>query len=221
MKLFPAFIFSIILLTGAISVKAQRKYFKTPNNFGNYKATLFLKNGKPEEGKLSFDVHKDAEHVTIDTDKGEHTYRVTEVAGFQKGDDYYAMESFDPWDSRIKYSNRFMKRLTDSSSRIHLYELDYFEEDWDGYQGKKGGIQVITRRSYFIRFSSFSATHALELFSKSLVNDFDTKLAPAFNDCSAVQEAIKTKKYFYKRSDKVKEAKEVWENIIKEYNSCK
>lgn len=215
----------LLAFTGILFLSAcgRLSSFESPNHLRNINSTLYLANGKQFEGKLIIqmgNLFSSNVKLLAEGDSKAMQFPLTEVVGYRVGDDYYALKDRKGGLGTGRHYS-FMKRLTPSDSRMHLYE-DRQREVTSG----KGNLQRDNQyhHEYFLELPT---ERGLEVYASSasrLVPHFEEKMSHIVGDCLALAQKIINKEdgYFYHQVSFSRQHRaEVLLRIIKEYNQCK
>ena len=198
-------------------------YFNTPNDLRNIRGTVFLTNGKSVDGKIIINKSNflsSPVKVYTEGDKKPMQFPLMDVKGYQIRGDYYALKEIK---GGISIGNRysFMKRLTNESSRIQLFENVEKHTSSSGYNNTISTTTYETE--YFMQLPSEEGDAVWSLSSNKFVPNFDEKMSRMVSDCPALAQKIADKEegYFYRQVTMFKEKRaDVLLNIISEYNNC-
>ena len=199
--------------------------FDTPNSLRNIAGTLFLTNGKSVEGKLVIqrgNMFGSDIKVYTEGDKKPMQFNVDEVEGYRIRNDYYALKEKK---GGIGLGRRlsFMKRLTQESSRIHLYEdMEKVSDTRRANNNTYTNYRYETE--YYLQLPGDGTSDVYPLGGSKFVPNFDEKMSRLLSDCPSLARKIAAKEtgYFYAQVSLFKEKRaEVLFNIIDEYNRCK
>ena len=193
-------------------------YFKTPNDVYKTSATIYLEDGAEKTGELTtqFETGFDAlKFITLFHKETGNTENINieNIKYYKVNNNCYVPKKID-LNLNGTYHLLFVKRLTEESSKIHLYELPQL------YKSTGTGED---RTLYFISFSTHSKYEVWSIYSKKLLPDFEYKMSDVVSDCPSLAEKIKEKNkdYYIPRVSFPDSKKlEIYKRIIAEYNNC-
>lgn len=205
--------FAVLAQTGCSSTG----YFGSPNSVLKKDAVVHLNDGTQKNGLLSISMDNTTypvNFVRLKTNAAEEKIPIESIAFYSINKEVFVakMVTLD-YDGPQRLL--FVKRLTEETSKIKLYELTQEKIYRDD------GQDLLM---YFIALSSFEKLETWGLGSKNLVPNFNEKMSTIVADCPALAEKIRNKEkgYFISQlglSNLTK--REVLLRIIEAYNNCK
>jgi len=212
-------IFIVLLLLAGCKTSS---YFLTPNEMQRAGVTLVYTDGREAKGLLTVS-HENYNSIHSTYDKyidfipegKDSSMRVSmlDLAGYWHESDFYALRKVDiTMDGNEMVI--FLKRLTDSNSRIQLYEL---------HESGRGNQTGEEKYSYYLSFSSTPPLVAINTRSVRFLPDFDRKMSLMVSDCPKLANKILSRENGYNipmASFNRKIHPEVMMRIIREYNQC-
>ncbi len=214
------FIVLLSLILVANILFAQKKIFKSPNDFKNVSATLYLKSGKKLEGNISLDFTKTNEEFTYKPEEGtERTYSVYDVSKFDINDKIYEKKQIDTAGTGMKYTERFVLVISETWSKLVLYQYDYLPADIKN--PPTNASTTITNKMYFVTVPKIDKEKIVGVYNNKLVPQLDVKLATALKDLLplATKIGMKDKGYYYDEKTPVPAVVKIWKTIVEEYNA--
>jgi hypothetical protein len=215
-------IFSLIFLVAvSVHAMAQKRVFKSPNDFQNVGGVLNLKSGKKLEGTLSLDYTKLHEEITYKPDEGrEKTFAAEDILSFELSDRVYVRKDLDTSGTGIRHTSRFCLRISETYSKLVLYQYDYLPADLANPPKTPLPANMLSKM-YFVQVPKIDAKKILGIFHKKLVPGFDIKMATALKDLLplATRIGMKDKGYFYDEKTPVPAVIKIWKTIVEEYNA--
>ena len=195
-------------------------YYATVNNMGAQPATLTLTNGQVLNGKIqirTFDSYSTISNVAFaeGISKTYKTYYLNEIDFlFFNGSNYSVknLKGNDMWGGNAL---RFIKELTPAGSKLQLFEHETISKGTDGKEIKETQL--------FVQLPG-NTRDVYNAQSEKFIPNFDEKVAPYTAACMALTTKIKTKDkdFFYAFVNQgALRRKQVWMNIVNEYNNCK
>ena len=211
----------ISLITLMLTSCKTASYFDTPDNIRNMEGTLFLKNGRSVDGKITINsvaFSSSAVKVYTPGDKKPMQFRRDDVTGYQMRNDYFALQQIR---GGISFGGQysFMKRLTPADSRIQLFEQTE-------KVSSRGNNQVTGYRyetNFYMQLPGEDGNGVWAVNSNKFVPNFDEKMSRMVADCPNLSKKIASKEegYFYAQVSLFREKRaDVLLNIIREYNEC-
>lgn len=199
---------------------AQKRYFKTANDFKNVSATVYLKSGKKMEGNLSLDYSKTNEEFSFKPEEGSvRTYSVYDISKFEINDKQYVKKIIDTAGTGLKNNEHFVLIISETYSKLVLYQYDYFPSDIKNPPA--GASQAVAAKMYFVMVPKIEKEMIISVYSKKLVPQLDVKLSTALMDLLplATHIAMKDKGYYYEEKTPVTQVVKIWKTIVEEYNA--
>jgi hypothetical protein len=212
LKLILPFLSGILLLSCKIV-----GYFNTPNDVLKKESTIYLQNGDQKKGLITvqFETGHDAKN-TISLQEGEIELDIPldSIRYYKVNEEVYVPKLIDV-DLDDNNKLLFVKRLTNETSKIHLYEL---------FIQRKNTNDGMERYYYFIQLPHFDRFETLNIAHRKLVPNFEEKMSKLVEDCPSLSGKIKQKQegYFLRQLtlSNVKKI-DVLTKIINDYNNCK
>lgn len=195
-------------------------YFTTVNNMGGQPATLNLTNGQSLTGKIqikTFDDYSTISNIAFaeGVSKTYKTYYLNEIDFlFFNGSNYSVknLKGNEMWGGNAL---RFIKELTPANGKIQLFEYVTISKSTDGKEIKEAQL--------FVQLPG-NQRDVYNAQSEKFIPNFDEKVSPYVSSCLAVADKIKAKDkdFFYAFVNQgALKRKQVWMNIINEFNNCK
>ncbi|SDJ72135.1 hypothetical protein SAMN04487898_10491 [Pedobacter sp. ok626] len=195
-------------------------YYATVNNMGAQPATLTLTSGQVLNGKIqirTFDSYSTISNVAFaeGVSKTYKTYYLNEIDFlFFNGSNYSVknLKGNDMWGGNAL---RFIKELTPAGSKLQLFEHETISKGTDGKEVKETQL--------FVQLPG-NTRDVYNAQSEKFIPNFDEKVAPYTTACIALTNKIKAKDkdFFYAFVNQgAVRRKQVWMNIVNEYNNCK
>lgn len=215
----------LMAMTLALSSCRTAAYFDSPNDLNYISGTLYLTNGEKIDGKLSINESTGGPvKIYVDGEKKPQRYRYPDIEGYSVRNEFYEFkEILDGMAFNRAYRFRFMKRLTNERSKIHLYEyLDKQTHSRYGY--RRSGSFTSVEKTYYVQLPSEKEDGVWNINLSKFTPNFDEKMSKIVNDCPALSKKIanKEKGYFYSQMGGSEEKRvDILLNIIKEYDQCK
>lgn len=207
--------FAIVCL---LNLSCTAEYFHTANDVYKTKATVYLKNGTQKNGELTIQLENGVEANPAGISLMAPGSPVEEHLNFADINAYvingvtYLPKCINLYTAGLN-RGLFVKRLSDSASKILLFELE---------QKRKSSDTGEERSLYFVLIPSHSVTELIELHSSLLVPSFETKMSAFVADCPSLAAKIKNREngYFYNFMTPEFKKIEVVKRIIREYEVC-
>ena len=210
-------IFSGIVVIFLISCNSS--FYNNVNDMGGQPATLYLKNGNVFNGKLeirSFDEFSSVQKITFsegNTNRYQWFYP-KDIEGIYFNGAKYSLELIQAMDMWNKRAYKFLKNITPNQGKMQIFE--------DGYTQKNsfGNIEKVTK--LYIKLPNNEGVFDAQ--SDRFVPNFNEKVSRYLSDCPSVSSRILNKEkefsYAFVNQGEV-QRKQVWMNIVFEYNQCK
>jgi hypothetical protein len=212
----PLFVFCLLLGCKPTA------YFLSPNEVQKEKVVLFLRSQEKLTGEIniafenSFNSPMENNSFIKFLPDGKSTEEIiylTEITGYLRGNDFYALKKVDLFMNNTSYL-LFVKRLTGETSRIQLYEL---------YESGRGNATNEIKYSYYLSLPDYDPLETVNTRSSAIIPSFDQKMSDIVSDCPTLANKIKSKDngYFIPFATfNIKKHPDVLLKIINEYNSC-
>ena len=195
-------------------------YYATVNNMGGQPATLNLTNGQSLTGKIqikTFDDYSTIRNIAFaeGVSKTYKTYYLNEIDFlFFNGSNYSVknLKGNEMWGGNAL---RFIKELTPANGKIQLFEHETISKSTDGKELKETQL--------FVQLPN-NQRDVYNAQSETFIPNFDEKVAQYLTSCPPVANKIKAKDkdFFYAFINQgAPKRKQIWMNIINEYNNCK
>ncbi len=195
-------------------------YYTTVNDMGGQPATLTLSNGQTLTGKIqirTFDSYSTITNVAFaeGVSKAYKTYYLNEIDFlFFNGSNYSVknLKGNDMWGGNAL---RFIKELTPANGKLQLFEHETISKATDGKTIKE--MQIFVQLPGNIR-DVYNAQ------GDKFIPNFDDKVSAYLSACPRLANSIKAKdpNFFYAFVTQGEtRRKQVWMNIINEYNNCR
>jgi hypothetical protein len=195
-------------------------YYAGVNDMGGQPATLLLTTGVELNGKIqikSFDQYSNISYVNFaeGTSNNYHNYPLNEIDYlYFNGSKFYVklLQGNDMWGGNAL---RFVKQLTPNNSDLQLYENEFLVKSTDG--------KVTKEMQLFVQLPQ----NKLEIYnaqSDKFIPKFDEKVSNYLQNCPELSSKIKSKDkdFFYAFVNQGEtKRKQVWMNIVNEYNQCR
>jgi len=184
--------------------------------------TLYLTNGKAVDGRLVIqmgNLFSNNVKVYAEGEKKPMNFNLGEVQGYTLRNNYYALKE-KKGSFGLGRRLSFMKRLTPTNSRIHLYEeMEKVTESGKANTSSRTRYET----EYYLQLPDEATDDVYPLGGSKFVPNFDEKMSRMVSDCPLLAQKIAAKEsgYFYAQVSLFKEKRvEVLMNIIREYNRC-
>jgi hypothetical protein len=187
---------------------------------GGQPASLTLSNGQTLTGKIqirTFDSYSTISNIAFaeGVSKAYKTYYLNEIDFlFFNGSNYSVknLKGNEMWGGNAL---QFIKELTPANGKIQLFEHETISKGTDGKELKETQL-----------FVQLPGNHrdVYNAQSEKFIPNFDEKVAKYISSCPAVAGKIKAKDkdFFYAFVNQgALKRKQVWMNIINEFNNCK
>ncbi len=208
------------LFIGLAFMACNTPYYASVNNMAGQPATLTLTNGQVLSGKIqvsAFDSYSTIGNVAFaeGVSTAYKTYYLNEIDFlFFNGSNYSVknLKGNEMWGGNAL---RFIKELTPAGSRLQLFEHESISRGTDGKEIKETQL--------FVQLPE-NSRDVYNAQSEKFIPNFDDKVAHYTSSCPAVADKIKAKNkdFFYAFVNKgALRRKQVWMNIVNEYNHCK
>ena len=214
---------ALVAMVVVLSSCKTAAYFETPNDLNYISGTLYLTNGEKIDGKLSINESTGGPvKLYVDGEKRPQRYRYLDVEGYSVRNEFYEYkEILDGMSFNRAYRFRFMKRITNERSKIHVYE--YLDRQTHSRGYRRGASFTSVEKTYYVQLPSEKEDGVWNINMSKFTPNFDEKMSKIVNDCPALSQKIanKEKGYFYSQMRGSKEERvDLLLNIIKEYNQC-
>lgn len=210
-------IFSGIVVMFLISCNSS--FYNNVNDMGGQPATLYLKNGNVLNGKLeirSFDEFSSVQKITFsegNTNRYQWFYP-KDIEGIYFNGAKYSLELIQAMDMWNKRAYKFLKNITPNQGKMQIFEDEYTQKN------SFGNIEKVTK--LYIKLPNNEGVFDGQ--SDRFVPNFNEKVSRYLSDCSSVSSRILNKEkefsYAFVNQGEV-QRKQVWMNIVFEYNQCK
>ena len=210
-------IFSGIVVIFLISCNSS--FYNNVNDMGGQPATLYLKNGNVLNGKLeirSFDEFSSVQKITFsegNTNRYQWFYP-KDIEGIYFNGAKYSLELIQAMDMWNKRAYKFLKNITPNQGKMQIFEDEYTEKN------SFGNIEKVTKM--YIKLPNNEGVFDAQ--SDRFVPNFNEKVSRYLSDCPSVSSRILNKEkefsYAFVNQGEV-QRKQVWMNIVFEYNQCK
>ena len=210
-------IFSGIVVIFLISCNSS--FYNNVNDMGGQPATLYLKNGNVLNGKLeirSFDEFSSVQKITFsegNTNRYQWFYP-KDIEGIYFNGAKYSLELIQAMDMWNKRAYKFLKNITPNQGKMQIFEDEYTQKN------SFGNIEKVTK--LYIKLPNNEGVFDAQ--SDRFVPNFNEKVSRYLSDCPSVSSRILNKEkefsYAFVNQGEV-QRKQVWMNIVFEYNQCK
>ena len=210
-------IFSGIMVIFLISCNSS--FYNNVNDMGGQPATLYLKNGNVLNGKLeirSFDEFSSVQKITFsegNTNRYQWFYP-KDIEGIYFNGAKYSLELIQAMDMWNKRAYKFLKNITPNQGKMQIFEDEYTQKN------SFGNIEKVTKM--YIKLPNNEGVFDAQ--SDRFVPNFNEKVSRYLSDCPSVSSRILNKEkefsYAFVNQGEV-QRKQVWMNIVFEYNQCK
>ena len=210
-------IFSGIVVIFLISCNSS--FYNNVNDMGGQPATLYLKNGNILNGKLeirSFDEFSSVQKITFsegNTNRYQWFYP-KDIEGIYFNGAKYSLELIQAMDMWNKRAYKFLKNITPNQGKMQIFEDEYTQKN------SFGNIEKVTKM--YIKLPNNEGVFDAQ--SDRFVPNFNEKVSRYLSDCPSVSSRILNKEkefsYAFVNQGEV-QRKQVWMNIVFEYNQCK
>ena len=210
-------IFSGIMVMFLISCNSS--FYNNVNDMGGQPATLYLKNGNVLNGKLeirSFDEFSSVQKITFsegNTNRYQWFYP-KDIEGIYFNGAKYSLELIQAMDMWNKRAYKFLKNITPNQGKMQIFEDEYTQKD------SFGNIEKVTK--LYIKLPNNEGVFDAQ--SDRFIPNFNEKVSRYLSDCPSVSSRILNKEkefsYAFVNQGEV-QRKQVWMNIVFEYNQCK
>ena len=210
-------IFSGIVVIFLISCNSS--FYNNVNDMGGQPATLYLKNGNVLNGKLeirSFDEFSSVQKITFsegNTNRYQWFYP-KDIEGIYFNGAKYSLELIQAMDMWNKRAYKFLKNITPNQGKMQIFEDEYTQKN------SFGNIEKVTK--LYIKLPNNEGV--FEAQSDRFIPNFNEKVSRYLSDCPSVSSRILNKEkefsYAFVNQGEV-QRKQVWMNIVFEYNQCK
>ena len=210
-------IFSGIVVMFLISCNSL--FYNNVNDMGGQPATLYLKNGNILNGKLeirSFDEFSSVQKITFsegNTNRYQWFYP-KDIEGIYFNGAKYSLELIQAMDMWNKRAYKFLKNITPNQGKMQIFEDEYTQKN------SFGNIEKVTK--LYIKLPNNEGVFDAQ--SDRFVPNFNEKVSRYLSDCPSVSSRILNKEkefsYAFVNQGEV-QRKQVWMNIVFEYNQCK
>ena len=210
-------IFSGIMVIFLISCNSS--FYNNVNDMGGQPAILYLKNGNVLNGKLeirSFDEFSSVQKITFsegNTNRYQWFYP-KDIEGIYFNGANYSLELIQAMDMWNKRAYKFLKNITPNQGKMQIFEDEYTQKN------SFGNIEKVTKM--YIKLPNNEGVFDAQ--SDRFVPNFNEKVSRYLSDCPSVSFRILNKEkefsYAFVNQGEV-QRKQVWMNIVFEYNQCK
>jgi hypothetical protein len=195
-------------------------FYSSVNNMGGQPATLTLLNGQSLTGKInirSFDSYSTVRSIGFaeGVSKEYKTYYLSEIDYLFFNGSNYSVKNLKDNEMWGGNALRFIKELTPATGKLQLFEHETISKSTDGKEIKD--IQL------FVQLPG-NNRDVYNAQGDKFIPNFDEKVSAYTAACPSVAAKIKSKdkNYFYAFVNQgAQRRKQVWMNIVNEYNSCK
>lgn len=218
----------LILIAYAFCIGCKTySYFNGPNDMLNKPVLVKMVDGSVLEGKLSVQFETGQSHSEflklITADNTEKRIPAKDILCYSFENAWYYpkelnIEAYVIPNRDVLYTPNvnnllFVKRLTDSSARLQLYEL---------FRSKLTTSDGNDQHEYYLSFSNDHRFTAWSFRGNKIFPDFEYKMSELLADCPALAAKIKQKQdgYFLKQLSLDGRKLQVIRRIVAEYNAC-
>ena len=200
-------------------ISCNSSFYNNVNDMGGQPATLYLKNGNVLNGKLeirSFDEFSSVQKITFsegNTNRYQWFYP-KDIEGIYFNGAKYSLELIQAMDMWNKRAYKFLKNITPNQGKMQIFEDEYTQKN------SFGNIEKVTK--LYIKLPNNEGVFDAQ--SDRFVPNFNEKVSRYLSDCSSVSSRIlnKVKEFSYAFVNQGEvQRKQVWMNIVFEYNQCK
>ena len=200
-------------------ISCNSSFYNNVNDMGGQPATLYLKNGNVLNGKLeirSFDEFSSVQKITFsegNTNRYQWFYP-KDIEGIYFNGANYSLELIQAMDMWNKRAYKFLKNITPNQGKMQIFEDEYTQKN------SFGNIEKVTK--LYIKIPNNEGVFDAQ--SDRFVPNFNEKVSRYLSDCPSVSSRILNKEkefsYAFVNQGEV-QRKQVWMNIVFEYNQCK
>ena len=200
-------------------ISCNSSFYNNVNDMGGQPATLYLKNGNVLNGKLeirSFDEFSSVQKITFsegNTNRYQWFYP-KDIEGIYFNGAKYSLELIQAMDMWNKRAYKFLKNITPNQGKMQIFEDEYTQKN------SFGNIEKVTKM--YIKLPNNEGVFDAQ--SDRFVPNFNEKVSRYLSDCPSVSSRILNKEkefsYAFVNQGEV-QRKQVWMNIVFEYNQCK
>lgn len=200
-------------------ISCNSSFYNNVNDMGGQPATLYLKNGNILNGKLeirSFDEFSSVQKITFsegNTNRYQWFYP-KDIEGIYFNGAKYSLELIQAMDMWNKRAYKFLKNITPNQGKMQIFEDEYTQKN------SFGNIEKVTK--LYIKLPNNEGVFDAQ--SDRFVPNFNEKVSRYLSDCPSVSSRILNKEkdfsYAFVNQGEV-QRKQVWMNIVFEYNQCK
>jgi hypothetical protein len=200
-------------------ISCNSSFYNNVNDMGGQPATLYLKNGNVLNGKLeirSFDEFSSVQKITFsegNTNRYQWFYP-KDIEGIYFNGANYSLELIQAMDMWNKRAYKFLKNITPNQGKMQIFEDEYTQKN------SFGNIEKVTK--LYIKLPNNEGVFDAQ--SDRFVPNFNEKVSRYLSDCPSVSSRILNKEkefsYAFVNQGEV-QRKQVWMNIVFEYNQCK
>lgn len=187
---------------------------------GAQPATITLLNGQTLTGKIqirSFDSYSTIRDIGFaeGVSKEYKTYYLSEIDYLFFNGSNYSVKNLKGNEMWGGSALRFVKELTPATGQLQLFEHEIVSKGTDGKEIKEAEL--------FVQLPG-NSRDVYNAQSDRFIPNFDDKVSSFTSDCPALSSKIKAKdkNFFYAFVNQgAVRRKQVWMNIVNEYNQCK
>ena len=200
-------------------ISCNSSFYNNVNDMGGQPATLYLKNGNVLNGKLeirSFDEFSSVQKITFsegNTNRYQWFYP-KDIEGIYFNGAKYSLELIQAMDMWNKRAYKFLKNITPNQGKMQIFEDEYTQKN------SFGNIEKVTKM--YIKLPNNEGVFDAQ--SDRFVPNFNEKVSRYLSDCPSVSSRILNKEkefsYAFVNQGEI-QRKQVWMNIVFEYNQCK
>ena len=200
-------------------ISCNSSFYNNVNDMGGQPATLYLKNGNVLNGKLeirSFDEFSSVQKITFSEGNTNHYqwFYPKDIEGIYFNGAKYSLELIQAMDMWNKRAYKFLKNITPNQGKMQIFEDEYTQKN------SFGNIEKVTK--LYIKLPNNEGVFDAQ--SDHFVPNFNEKVSRYLSDCPSVSSRILNKEkefsYAFVNQGEV-QRKQVWMNIVFEYNQCK
>lgn len=203
-----------------LSAGCQTPYYTSINEMGGQPATLVLLSGQKLTGKIqirSFDNYSSVRSVSFaeGVSKEYKSFYLTDIDYLFYNGSNYSVKTIKGSDMWGGAALRFIKELTAATGKLQLFENEIITKDKDG--------KVLKETRLLIQLPG-NKREVYDAQGDKFIPNFDDKVAAYLRDCPKLVSFIrnKDKDFFYAFVNQGEtRRKQVWMNIVNEYNNCK
>ena len=200
-------------------ISCNSSFYNNVNDMGGQPATLYLKNGNVFNGKLeirSFDEFSSVQKITFSEGNTNHYhwFYPKDIEGIYFNGAKYSLELIQAMDMWNKRAYKFLKNITPNQGKMQIFEDEYTQKN------SFGNIEKVTK--LYIKLPNNECVFDAQ--SDRFIPNFNEKVSRYLSDCPSVSSRILNKEkefsYAFVNQGEV-QRKQVWMNIVFEYNQCK